>query len=505
MSRSATRIEEEHGAPVSGGRLCKTIRHGDEGFDDGDFWDEFAASIVEPDKHRPQVRMVVPRELYTVGLRNDGKYHVIPTDKNDPTRQPFFNTETKRQFTRALSTTYANPKKNYRPPFFSWYGIQNSPVEVGVSFPATSARVHAIICRNVSTYDRHLDQSTKQKAEGHIEDGLYTQTMFETLAELEEAKHYYKEGNEVLAYLPQWDVECGADGSEDQRPHITIFTSTSQSFLLAQLRAIDLKQRLQAAHPGVTITVPISFYPNFEIYTEAEHAQDRDDAKQSTSPTLHNYLRAIVFLEKSEPDSDRLFDSIDEIHTLLNKTNPQLAQQYANAMPDCAEKFFDDQALESKPPRDTIEKYKFCEYPLLYALHADITNIEDKLSVLDQTDSAKKLFFTKARIVKLLVDYINSNIPAEQPYNGQLEENFRLKKSAFTLFGTGDLTRQRVRNAHDRIHDILKAGDLNSIYSFVDSSVRFNNTATPGLFKTHNDYNTTLAQCTADSQLRFQR
>ena len=107
----------------------------------------------------------------------------------------------------------------------------------------------------------------KKELEERLKENLANQTFHTSYESL--AKHAgtlgRQKSNEVLAGL-SWNL----DGSSQ----LTIFSDNLESRLLAQLRAADLKKRLEEKYPGRDIYIPITLYPSYEEYNNKAQEDD---------------------------------------------------------------------------------------------------------------------------------------------------------------------------------------------------------------------------------------
>ena len=290
------------------GKLFKTVRH-----DELDFWNELIWELLKPSIEKPEYRKGA-RKAYTVKLVN-GQYKIVPTEKTRKRSDPdeAYNIDDKKAFSRHQSTSYANPAEGYRPPYFG-HSAARSDLLMGLSFDPSDCQLKRIMLYDNGTIKRPYDFDTVEEAQAFISEKLKAQEYHATLESLQIAglKNGSKRHNEVMAKL-RWTERCA----------ITVFSNNLESRLLAQVRALDLKNRLIAQQKPNDVT--ITLYPDFVEYTDAQKEQDIRDATISADPTIKKYINALRFLSNSadiaEITSD--FESWIQTRILIQKTNPQ--------------------------------------------------------------------------------------------------------------------------------------------------------------------------------------
>jgi len=311
---------------TSRGRIFKTIRN-----DDADFWDDFAAELVNPAVQKKELRYGT-RKALTVKLKN-GKYEVVPTDKVEKRKIPGeeYSEADKKTYTRHQSTSYSNYAAGYNSPYFG-HDTGRAELLVGISFAPEDCQLKRIMMYDGGTVIRNYDFDTKEKerAEKFIQEKLQSEMYHETLASLQESglRRNANKHNEVMAKL-RWT------------PHtsITVFSNNLESRLLAQLRAQDLKNRLEIKYPDRRpITVPITIYPEFLPYTSEQQAKDRETAK--VSGDLKKYVIAIRFLTGEIINANNFpFESLNEVRQLIRKINAEKETELVNLITNILNKF----------------------------------------------------------------------------------------------------------------------------------------------------------------------
>ncbi len=282
------------------GELIKTIRD-----DDLVFWEKFVEELLWPEKleNRFEKRSEEPRLPFTIRLNsNTNNYEVVETehDINAATQErirkspSLYPKEEKLAVTKHQSASYIDPP-SYRPAVFGWNRDRKTSL-VGVTISPKDALYWMIMLYDRGTANRPKDFSTREKAQEYLDKNLlngFYQTSLHDLAEkgkTQNSGHY----NELLVGL-KWNL----DGTSK----ITIFSDNLESRLLAQLRAMHLKSRLEEKYPGVPITVPISFYISTELntrdYTIMEQEKDLKDARGTHFVKYTSYVDAIEFFKTS--------------------------------------------------------------------------------------------------------------------------------------------------------------------------------------------------------------
>ena len=290
------------------GTIFKTIRH-----DQFDFWDQLITELLNLSIQKPEYRKGI-RKTYTVKLVN-GEYKIVATDKSNKRLDPdeAYNLDDKKKFTRHQSTSYANPVEDYKPPYFG-HSKDRSELLTGLSFDPNDCQFKRIMLYDGGTVSRPYDFNTREEAEKYISEKLEAGEYHTSLASLQSAgaSHGGKRHNEVMAKL-RWTERCA----------VTVFSSNLESRLLAQVRALDLKNRLTAA--GLPNDVKITLYPDFVEYTSSEQMQDIVDVSNNADPTVKKYVNALQFLSNPtvlESEIAGNFDSWIHACILIQKTNP---------------------------------------------------------------------------------------------------------------------------------------------------------------------------------------
>ncbi|OGT46041.1 MAG: hypothetical protein A3E82_07945 [Gammaproteobacteria bacterium RIFCSPHIGHO2_12_FULL_38_11] len=306
---------------TSTGRIIKTIRN-----DELCFWSDVEKSIADPAGHRPELR-AGERGAFTNRLNGD-KYEVVSTDKS---QRPSLHGDEKLKYTRPQSTSYVNYEVGYDAPCFG-YNLERQDLLVGISFAIKDCIPQRIMTYDNGTIARPYDAKTKEEAQKYLaaqlENGKY-HTAYVSLQE----KGLSDNANKIT------EVMAGYCWNRDGSSHITVFSDNVESRLLAQARAKSLELRLRKQFSDETITVPISIYPDFSIYTKEEQNEDRIQAKAKSQ--LTHYLKIINLFDslqekKSEEEikatmvspNEFRFESFLETYILLCKTSPVDAAIY---------------------------------------------------------------------------------------------------------------------------------------------------------------------------------
>ena len=295
--------------------LIKTIRS-----DEDDFWCQSVLELVWRGKREFRFeKRVQERKKYVIRLNTvpsgniytgPFQYEIVPTNANLlEIHVPRLSPEQKTQITKHQSTTLVVISKDkteryLAPPF--GHSRANTSVLVGITIATKDAVPWLMSVYDGGTVNRPND-GEKEELEKRLREKLADQsfhTSYESLAKhartLGREKH-----NEVLAGL-SWNL----DGSSQ----LTIFTDTLESRLLAQLRAADLKKRLEEKYPGREIFIPITFYPSYKEYKQDKQEKDFQAARKK--PNLLNYYHAIELVRNNiKPmvsDKQALFNFILE-------------------------------------------------------------------------------------------------------------------------------------------------------------------------------------------------
>jgi len=313
--------EKVHLRNTSAGRIFKTIRS-----DDLDFWDEFAKELIDPSADKPELRGTKDKNTdirlpFTVKLKN-GEYKVVPTSKEEKRKIPGeeYNEADKKKFSRHQSTSYSNYQAGYNPPYFG-HNVSRSELLVGVSFAPEDCQLKRIMMYDLGTIGRPYDFQTKKEAKKFIIENLASGMYHTSLASLQVTglTRGHNKHNEVMAKL-QWT----------RNSSITVFSDNLESRLLAQLRALDLKNRFEKKYSGQTVTIPITIYPEFLPYTTERQAEDKI-AAQHDSQLQHYFLLEKFFLERSRFSlRDYQPDTIRQALILSKKLNKELYKNLLN-------------------------------------------------------------------------------------------------------------------------------------------------------------------------------
>lgn len=312
--------------------IYKEIRTGD----DTDFWGTFIYGITISEKTienkpltRPPLRPV-DNIIYKSGVSEIAKYrhrlqgiHEIgnPNESLHPR-------DIKKWYSKHQSVSYADPTQDYYPPVF---GFGKRACLIGI-------RLHPkdVLLQRISLYDRGsigrpYQFATREEAEKDYKERLESKKDFNSLDDL--AKTNATEYNEVMARL-KWNI----DGSS----HICIFVDTLEARLLAQVRANDLKKRLEAMFVENKkqlprdYNVPISFYTNWEpekkerdesnqintsYYSEEEKKADLEKGKElgKTNDEMKNIAR-LLELQLNDFKKDTSSISLDDLIQIGNLT-----------------------------------------------------------------------------------------------------------------------------------------------------------------------------------------
>lgn len=254
------------------GYIFKTIRA-----DEFDFWDKFATELLDPEtsENRFEKRIHGPRLPFTIRLNpTTQQYEIIETahqynEHGEKIRQSpsLYSRMAKMSVTKHQSVSYANPNNNFKPPFFGHSRAHQQELLVGVAFSLKDCLFWKMMLYDGGTVDRPDDFLTREEAENYLQAKLQNGFYQTTLSGIEHAgKSHPAHYNEILAGL-QWNL----DGSSK----IVIFTDNLESRLFAQLRALDLQNRLEEKYPDkAPIVVPIVFYPDFNPYTAENQRND---------------------------------------------------------------------------------------------------------------------------------------------------------------------------------------------------------------------------------------
>ncbi|MCX7121532.1 MAG: SidE phosphodiesterase domain-containing protein [Gammaproteobacteria bacterium] len=292
---------------TSAGRIIKTIRQ-----DDRCFWPDITKSLCNPAGHRPELRSH-GRGKFTNRL-NNGTYEVVSTDKS---QRPSLHGDQKLEYAKHQSCSYVNYDVGYDSPYFGYHS-DRADLIVGVSFDIKDCLFQRIMLYDGGTVLRTYDGKTKEKAEQYLDRKLQEKRYHTSIADLQETglAENKDEINEVMAGF-KWNV----DGSS----HITVFTDNLESRLLAQARAISLQNQLRKQFSNETIIVPISIYPDFSIYNEAEKKQDLANAsKQNRS----HYLDVMKLLSTDTIKKPNDAQNFILVYDLLSKVEPRAALHY---------------------------------------------------------------------------------------------------------------------------------------------------------------------------------
>jgi len=309
------------------GHIFKTIRA-----DENDFWDRFAAELIEPEnpENRAEKRTYGPRLPFSVRLNPaTSQYEVIETayqydEHGEKIRRTpsLYAKDQKLSTTKHQSVSFSNTKEGYTPPFFGWNRSNREGLLVGVSFKPTDCLIWKIMVYDGGTVDRPSDFFTREEAETYlkkmISKGIY-QTSLDGLEA--EGKRNPDKYNEILAGL-KWNL----DGSSQ----LTIFSDNLESRLLALLRSIDLRNRLEKKYPDkIPIIVPISIYPNFELYTHEMQMRDIQEAEQKKE--FSHYINALCFTTGKGINLNGHAD-IKSTYNLLKKLNVDCAKDFISVI-----------------------------------------------------------------------------------------------------------------------------------------------------------------------------
>lgn len=299
-------------------KLIKTIRA-----DSDDFWDTFADELVYPSLVKPELRPV-GRKAHTVKLKN-GQYVIMPTDKK--TKRAIageeLDTDDKAHFSRHQSTSYVNAAANYRPGYFGHRATRQN-LMVGVSFAPEDCKLKRIMMYDNGTYNRPYDFNSEAEAKRFLQHKLSQGEWFTSLNDLEVNALRTRQNryNEVMAKV-RWTSKSS----------VTIFSNNLESRLLAQARAHDL--RLRFAKRGLNIEVPITFYPNFELYHSYAQAQDLNQAKNTAN--LHHYgyiIEGMLSGFSAELFRSTPYEAVLEAQARLKQINKTLAKDAIKAYQD---------------------------------------------------------------------------------------------------------------------------------------------------------------------------
>lgn len=304
------------------GYIFKTIRG-----DKDDFWDQFAEELVDPgDKEkRSEKRTYGPRLPFTIRRNPETQqYEIVETayqydEQGEKIRESpsLYEKTEKMSVTKHQSTSFSNPAENYEPPFFGWNRADRNSLLVGVSFDPADCLFWEILLYDGGTFNRSKDFMTREEAQAYLDQKIAKNIYLPSLKKLViEGKKNPTKYNEVLAGL-KWNF----NGSSQ----ITIFSDNLESRLLAQLRAFDLKKRLEGRYPDKNpVTVPISIYPDFNLYSEDKQKSDFKKAKKDKA--LSHYAEAIEFITTGAVDN--YFVNFKSTYILLEKLNKKQAENF---------------------------------------------------------------------------------------------------------------------------------------------------------------------------------
>lgn len=311
--------------------LIKTIRD-----DEYDFWYPFCAEILSPENSLLRFeKRKGNRQPYAVRLMTNEAgepfYEIAPTKVNgtEP-HTPKLSPEIKQTVTKHQSATLVawddEGNEHFLPPVFGHARNSNdeSPL-IGVTIDAKDAIAWLISIYDKGTVGRPLD-GKKADIEKKLE-ALLTQNVlhlsYESLIQFAKTLFPQKH-NEILAGL-SWNL--------DRSSQLTIFKDNLHSRLLAQLRAVDLKKRLEAKYPEKQIEMPpITFYnagsTPFTIYTNEQQQADFDKVSTDPAHPLLNYVHAIQFINDEKKSMVTEMEKEKIFYFLLAKVGLDHAERF---------------------------------------------------------------------------------------------------------------------------------------------------------------------------------
>lgn len=315
-----TLIDQENQAhPTHEGRIFKSVRN-----DAACFEDYFEKELIFPEIPHQNLRNY-PRKKYTVRHNGKDQYEIVPTNKANPTRKPRLSPAEKATFTQHQSSSYSNDDAGYNPPVFG-HQANRAELLVGISLALKDCQIWRVLMYDGGTVSRPYDFDSKDQAQEFLQKMLDAGIYHRSVSSLQEygLRNNENKHNEVMARY-QWNFT-------DQSSHITVFTNNLESRLLAQVRALSLATRLQGKYPDKQITVPISIYPEYILYTDQDQQRDQLEAVR----TYGEYLLVQQWLKgdfnvSEDTTAIAFFKAID----LLKKTNLSVYQQ-AKATLDAA-------------------------------------------------------------------------------------------------------------------------------------------------------------------------
>lgn len=286
--------------------LYKSIRN-----DDHDFWRTFCEGIAQDPKapkelKRAPLRFSKPKKGQ-FGIRIDGTYE-IGEDK-------LFDEKKKDGFSKHQSCSFASPEKNFYPPVFLH---DDKTCSVGVRLDPKDALLQRIFKVDSSTvFARYRGFSSNDQVEKIYQDQLKKYEIFKDLNELVSHKEN-KIHNEVMARL-KWNTK--------ESSQICIFNDNLSSRLLAQIRALDLKNHLEKISSDSKeieipkdYEVPISFYIPADDKCKTRNYSKEDQSKDSEQKKLKNpekSMQLFLNLMKNKFEISEGKEIIDNLNELL--------------------------------------------------------------------------------------------------------------------------------------------------------------------------------------------
>ncbi|BBB15772.1 uncharacterized protein RVIR1_13250 [Candidatus Rickettsiella viridis] len=272
-------------------------------------WGYFVEGLLSSGHEQQQpYRKQNSRAGYTVRLR-DSNHEVVPTDKAH--RVPALSPEEKALFTKPTATTYANPKRFYRP------GSVFGRGEVGIRVSVNNVKPQRIYTRDQSTFERPYDFDSEKAAQMSIDRTNISNNVICTSFSSLIREAVGGEHNEAIVRLER-------DFCHPSK-QIVIFDESIESKLIAQARKRDLERALKGKYPNKYIQIPISFYQNEKYTIKLAKKTDRTFYHR----TIYLYLKDKDVLEyaiKSPPvyHINRIAIDSDELNGYFNSIKTKL-------------------------------------------------------------------------------------------------------------------------------------------------------------------------------------